>query len=124
MCISEALLFAGNKDSGELEISVKVVGNGYLMIPTPYSDIHTFERIHGDELIKMKEWFHLTSKDEKTGKKKEIECLEPREVEKVWTVQNDPMIFGCVVKMEKGKHLIGISVDTNHTMPFWMFVSY
>ncbi len=98
----------GNNASGILEMSVKVVGNGYLMMQIP---------------VKPKR-FHLTSKDKQTGKKKEIKCLEPKKGEKVWTVKNDTMIFGCVVKMEKGKHLMGISVDVVNGVPFWMFVSY
>ncbi len=105
-------------------MSVKVVGNGYLMIPVPYSDWKSWEHLNKDELVKMKEWFHLTSKDETNGNKKEMECLELSKGNKVWTLTSDISRFGCVVKMEKGKHLIGISVDTEQIMPFWMFASY
>ncbi len=108
-------------------MSIKVVGNGYLTIAAPYSDTNTWEKIDEKTIKNMRAWFHLKvyeKSENGTLIGKEIQCLLKEKETSVWTVANDISMFGCVVKLEKGKHLMGITVDTEQMMSVWMFASY
>ena len=127
--------FKGNKNSGQLVVSVTVIGHRIVMVEKPYADWGGLN----DVLKKMDKWFRATIVDvvdidivDAEEQKNREQIMEQQkgkilkcEVKdkKLWT--RDLMNFGCQLRFEyAGKYHVGFTVDTDEDIPICVLASY
>ena len=127
--------YKGNKESGELVLSVKIAGNKYLMVEKPYADWGGLN----DILKNMRSWFRVEIKEvldivvTKAEDQKKKESIKQQQTGKVLKCETedqqlwnrDIMNFGCILKFEySGKYKVAFTVETEEDIPICVIASF